>query len=76
MINHLVFYSHRSLGIQQQACINNSAAHVQCVLLGVLTLHLYPIHHDQGFLPQSQQETAWKGQMQSLDDFGTQGIQY
>ena len=60
MINHLVFYSHRSLGIQQQAGFNNSTAHVWCVLWGVLTLHLYPIQHGQGFLPQSQLETAWK----------------
>ena len=48
MINHLVFYLHRSLGIQQQACFKNSTAHVQCVLQGVFTLHLYPIHHGQG----------------------------
>ena len=32
MVNHLVFYSCRSLGIQQQACFNNSTAHVQFVL--------------------------------------------
>ena len=49
MINHLVFYLHRSLGIQQQACFKNSTAHVWCVLWGVFILQLHPIHHGQGF---------------------------
>ena len=57
MINHLVFYSCRSLGIQEQACFNNSTAHVQSELRDVLTLHLHPTDHGQGFLlGQLQQE--------------------
>ena len=48
MIHHLVFYLSTSLGIQQQACFKYSTAHVQCVLQGVFTLQLYPIHHGQG----------------------------
>ena len=59
MVKHLVFYSCRYLGIQQQACLHNSTAHVQSVLGDVLTLHLYPTHRGKGFLLcQLQQETV------------------
>ena len=63
MIHHLVFYLHRSLGIQQQAYFKYSTAHVWCVLWGVFTLQLYPIHHGQGFF--LSQNSIQHGQLEN-----------
>ena len=64
MIHHLVFYLCRSLGIQQQACFKYSTAHVWCVLWGVFTFQMYPIHHGQGFF--FNQDTIQHGQLKNI----------